>query len=189
MICVSINYRVSIFGFGCLCDGTGINNGIYDQRLALQWVQRHIRGFGGDPSRVTVCGESAGSTSIDFHLYAKDSENKPELQLFRRAVLMSGTMMANQPRPKVAVTALTKRYADNLSGDGTWEEKLRTASVKELLRILATLGEAKWPYVGEGWYDEPLKLYQVVPSWCEAILIGDCEYEVCRLLWSILHNF
>jgi carboxylesterase type B len=44
--------------------GNGGMNGLYDQIVALQWVQREIRNFGGDPDRVTIFGDSAGGYSI-----------------------------------------------------------------------------------------------------------------------------
>lgn len=67
VIYVSMNYRLGAFGFLAgptfQQDGTA-NAGLYDQRLALEWVQQNIHLFGGDPDRVTVFGESAGGGSI-----------------------------------------------------------------------------------------------------------------------------
>ena len=52
-------------GFMCLdSDESAGNMGLLDQILALQWVQRHIKNFGGDANRVTISGESAGSASV-----------------------------------------------------------------------------------------------------------------------------
>ena len=73
VIFVSINYRLGAFGFlagpSLQLDGVA-NAGLYDQRLALQWIQNKIHLFGGDCSRVTVVGESAGGGSIMHHITA-----------------------------------------------------------------------------------------------------------------------
>lgn len=45
-----------------------LNAGIHDQRLALKFIQRHITAFGGDPSKVTIMGQSAGAGSVGLHL-------------------------------------------------------------------------------------------------------------------------
>ncbi|KAJ6092074.1 Carboxylesterase type B [Penicillium canescens] len=72
MIYVGFNYRLGAFGWlsGQKFRSAGgmPNAGLYDQRLALEWVQRHISQFGGDPSRVTVMGVSAGGGSITMQL-------------------------------------------------------------------------------------------------------------------------
>jgi len=64
-----------------------VNAGLLDQALALSWVQRYIRLFGGDPRQVTVAGESAGGGSILYHALADDGDTKPEL--FRYAFASS----------------------------------------------------------------------------------------------------
>jgi carboxylesterase type B len=67
VIYVSINYRLGAFGWSSgstlAKDGTP-NAGLYDQRFALEWVQKYISRFGGDPKKVTVLGESAGGASV-----------------------------------------------------------------------------------------------------------------------------
>ncbi|GIJ97930.1 hypothetical protein Aspvir_000036 [Aspergillus viridinutans] len=66
-ITVEIEYRLGAFGFLSSAEvykqGTP-NAGLLDQRFALEWVQQHIRRFGGDPKRVTISGESAGAGAV-----------------------------------------------------------------------------------------------------------------------------
>ncbi|KAL4913716.1 Alpha/Beta hydrolase protein [Aspergillus aurantiobrunneus] len=90
IIGVSINYRLSIWGFLHSNEvvGEGITNlGLRDQRIALQWVQENIAAFGGDPRKVTIFGESAGAASVGFHLTAYGGRDD---KLFRAAILQSG---------------------------------------------------------------------------------------------------
>ncbi|OTF69556.1 hypothetical protein BLA29_012012, partial [Euroglyphus maynei] len=90
VIVVTINYRLGPFGF--LYDGTDNapgNQGLYDQILALKWVKNNIGNFGGDPKRVTIFGESAGSMSISALILSPLTEG-----LFIRAILQSGATNA-----------------------------------------------------------------------------------------------
>lgn len=64
------------------------NRGLKDQQMAMRWIKDNIQRFGGDPSRITLVGWSAGSASVTYHLYANTSAN-----LFHRAILMSGNML------------------------------------------------------------------------------------------------
>ncbi|RAK72680.1 carotenoid ester lipase-like protein precursor [Aspergillus fijiensis CBS 313.89] len=73
IIGVSFNYRLSGFGFltGRAVNESGIANlGLYDQRKALFWIQENIAAFGGDPSQVTISGESSGGISVGHHFLA-----------------------------------------------------------------------------------------------------------------------
>lgn len=49
------------------------NSGLKDQNAALKWVKGNIRSFGGDPDKVTIFGESAGSASVNYHILSKSS--------------------------------------------------------------------------------------------------------------------
>lgn len=91
VIGISINYRMAAFGFisSDEINKEGAQNlGLRDQRLALQWVNKHISSFGGDPAKVTIWGESAGAYSVGDHLNAYDGKNQG---LFRAAILESGS--------------------------------------------------------------------------------------------------
>ncbi|KAJ7637367.1 alpha/beta-hydrolase [Mycena polygramma] len=70
---VSLAYRLNMLGFlgGPVVEADGdLNTGLLDQRAALEWVQRHISEFGGDPDNVSIYGESAGGASVVMHVTA-----------------------------------------------------------------------------------------------------------------------
>jgi len=91
MVIVEMQYRVGPLGFMCLPDEEIAGNmGLLDQQLALQWVQNHISYFGGDPSRVTIMGESAGSASVTYHMLSEDSQ-----PLFNQAIGESGSALSS----------------------------------------------------------------------------------------------
>ncbi|KAL5603727.1 hypothetical protein FOVSG1_006477 [Fusarium oxysporum f. sp. vasinfectum] len=73
---------------GCHASLKGVNFGLHDQKLALIWVKRNIAAFGGDDTKITVMGNSAGG--ISCHLHFLETELGAKKQLFRRAGLMSG---------------------------------------------------------------------------------------------------
>ena len=70
---VTLNYRTNIFGFPTGTSAVSpyqVNNGLADQRMAIEWVYNNIAAFGGDPERITLFGESAGASSIGAYPYA-----------------------------------------------------------------------------------------------------------------------
>lgn len=111
VIVVAVEYRVASLGFLAMdellkADGTTGNYGVQDQTMGLKWVQANIHNFGGDPSRVTIAGESAGAFSVAWHLASKASAG-----LFHGAIMESGT--ADSPQffrgmhPSVRTDGLT----------------------------------------------------------------------------------
>ncbi|KAF2751036.1 cholinesterase [Sporormia fimetaria CBS 119925] len=95
VIVVTINYRTNIFGFPGSTElkVTERNLGFYDQRLALDWVQRNIKAFKGDPKKVTIFGESAGAVSVDA-LVTSYAKNAP----FRAGIMQSGQVSFGRSR-------------------------------------------------------------------------------------------
>jgi para-nitrobenzyl esterase len=90
LVVVAFNYRLGRLGFfmhpALKASGeASANYGLLDQLAALQWVQRNIAAFGGDPGQVTLAGESAGGISVLHHLASPASQG-----LFHRALVMSG---------------------------------------------------------------------------------------------------
>ena len=87
VLLVTVQYRLGIFGFLSTGQEEAPGNlGLWDQREALVWVKDNIAAFGGDPDRVTLFGESAGSMAVNFHLVSPQSRG-----LFHGAILQSGT--------------------------------------------------------------------------------------------------
>jgi para-nitrobenzyl esterase len=97
VIVVTINYRLGALGFladAALAGRPGAppgNYGLMDQQAALRWVQRNIRGFGGNPGNVTLFGESAGGLSTLSQLVSPGARG-----LFQKAIVESGSYNPTQ---------------------------------------------------------------------------------------------
>ncbi|KAG0426269.1 hypothetical protein HPB47_026607 [Ixodes persulcatus] len=90
VVFVSFNYRVGIFGFlSAESPELPGNMGLWDQNLALKWVQKNIEHFGGNPADVTVAGHSAGGISAGMHAVSPHSKG-----LMKRIIMQSGTPLA-----------------------------------------------------------------------------------------------
>ena len=95
VVLVTINYRLGPFGFLKLDEVTNHripstgNEGLMDQRMAIEWVKENIEAFGGDPDNISLFGESAGAWSVALQSAANPSGN-----LFSKAICQSGGMDA-----------------------------------------------------------------------------------------------
>ncbi|CAG0888637.1 unnamed protein product [Darwinula stevensoni] len=88
VIVASLNYRLGAFGFLCLgVPVAACNQGLWDQALALKWIQDNIEAFGGDASRMTLFGESAGGGIVSALLLSPATRH-----FFRRGILQSGSI-------------------------------------------------------------------------------------------------
>ena len=136
VIVVTINYRLGAFGF--LYAGTDDspgNQGLHDQILALKWVQNNIVHFGGDPNRVTIFGESAGSMSISALILSPLTKG-----LFGKAILQSGATNAylgscekNEALNKTIHLAQRLNCYEEPFNSTTILECLRNTSVEDIL--------------------------------------------------------
>lgn len=87
VILVTMNYRIGVLGFMSL--GTPAysgNQGLKDQQLALRWINENIAKFGGDRHKITIFGQSAGSSSCQFHMLSPGSKG-----LFQQTLQISST--------------------------------------------------------------------------------------------------
>ena len=133
IVVVSINYRMGVLGFTDLSRfgeeyATSGINGILDQIKALEWVRDNITGFGGDPDRVTIAGESAGGFAVSTLLGCQRAQG-----LFHRAIPQSGaahhTLSAAAGR-QAADLLLAEVGTDSIQGllDLSADEILRAQS-------------------------------------------------------------
>ncbi|XP_075834054.1 pyrethroid hydrolase Ces2e-like isoform X2 [Microtus pennsylvanicus] len=134
VVVVNIQYRLGVLGFFSTGDQHARGNwGFLDQVAALRWVQQNIAHFGGNPDQVTIFGESAGGTSVSFHVVSPMSQG-----LFHRAIMQSGVALLPlliSNTSEIIFTTVAK-----LSGCATSNSKalvhcLRDKSEAEILAI------------------------------------------------------
>lgn len=130
-VVVTFNYRLGPFGFlahpGLAAESphrASGNYGLLDQIAALQWVQRNISQFGGDPRRVTIFGESAGGTSVGALMTSPLAKG-----LFRQGILESGTGIGSV-KSRDSAEAAGVRFASLLTVEGQGAEAI--ARLREL---------------------------------------------------------
>ena len=153
IVFVSINYRLGYLGFIDLSPLEGGedypqsgNLGLLDQICALQWVQRNIAAFGGDPDNVTIMGESAGGTSVSLLCLIKEAKG-----LFHRVIAQSGNVGLTST--KEDDMALTEAIMELTGAESVSD--LLVLSGEQLLDVKRELGE---------WFNYPERDGVVLPE-------------------------
>ena len=134
VVFVSLNYRVGVFGFMAhpeLSKESGHNAsgnyGFMDQIAALQWIQKNIAAFGGDPNNVTIAGQSAGSFSVNALVTSPLAKG-----LFHKAIAQSGGL-------------LSKRLMKNLAeGEKQGELVMQAAKTKSIAELRQKTADEIW---------------------------------------------
>jgi para-nitrobenzyl esterase len=134
VVVVTINYRLNIFGgfaHPLLSKeserGVSGNYGLLDQIEALRWVQRNIKGFGGDPGNVTIFGESAGGISVTALMVSPLAKG-----LFQRAIVESGSTGTLGTLKDAEQRGVELVKSMKLDGDSALLTTLRSKSWQEL---------------------------------------------------------
>lgn len=147
IVALTVNYRLTIFGFFSHPELTkespqhaSGNYGLLDQWAALQWVQKNIAAFGGDPARVTIAGESAGSISVSALMASPLSKN-----LFAGAIGESGALIG----PPMFLPTLAEGEKIGVKFSGALGEnlslaQLRALTAEKVLEATAKPGQP-WP--------------------------------------------
>jgi para-nitrobenzyl esterase len=152
IVAVTVNYRLTAFGFmahpGLTAEApyhASGNYGFLDQVAALKWVQANIAAFGGDPKRVTIAGQSAGSRSVSIHLLSPLSKN-----LFAGAIMESGTITDAKNPPSLAEGEKDGLQFMTMAGATTLKD-LRGVPATQLLELTAKPDAPKFNALGDNY--------------------------------------
>jgi len=154
IVAVTVNYRLGIFGFFAHPELTqesphhaSGNYGFLDQSAALRWVQQNIAAFGGDPTQVTIAGESAGSMSVSAQMASPLSKT-----LFARAIGESGSMLNTSfgPLPMPEAEQNGAAFATSL-GAGSLAA-LRALPAQQLLEATGKPGVTRFAPTLDGYF-------------------------------------
>ena len=178
IVAVTVNYRLNIFGFFAHPElsaespykASG-NYGFLDQNMALKWVQKNIAAFGGDPQRVTIAGESAGSESVCAQVISPLSKN-----LFAQAIGESGAMVGTT-EPLIPLQEAEKTGLEFAKNAGyTSLADLRKLSTEKIFEAYQKSGRFGFPTVLDGYF--------FPKTLTETYLSGECNKVPLLVGWN-----
>lgn len=179
IIAVTANYREGIFGFFAhpalsketAYKGSG-NYGFMDQVAAIQWVKTHISAFGGDPNRITIAGESAGSMSVSALMASPLCKG-----LFAQAIGSSGSVMGFKKVPTLQEAETAGVQLAKTIGCKTLKQ-LRSLSADELMKRAAVKSVPTYCIDGYFLTEQPTETYAQGRQLRVPLLIGGNNQEM-----------
>ncbi|MDQ6762956.1 MAG: carboxylesterase family protein [Bacteroidota bacterium] len=162
IVTVTVNYRLTVFGFLAHPELTresphhaSGNYGLLDQNAALKWVQKNIAAFGGDPKKITIAGESAGSYSVSAQMASPLSKS-----IIAGAIGESGSLLGKQSTISLSeAEEVGSNFAKN-AGAGSLAA-LRAMPAAQLLEATAQPG-TRFPVDVDGYFlpESPVQIYK-----------------------------
>jgi para-nitrobenzyl esterase len=175
IVAVTVNYRLGLFGFLAHPELTqespqhaSGNYGLMDQAEALRWVQQNIAAFGGDPRRVTIAGESAGSISVSAFMVSPLSKN-----LIAGAIGESGALVGIfTPIALAEAEQGGVKFAGDVGAKSLAE--LRKRPAEELLKTKSGAGLGKFKITVDGYFlpEKPFDLFTAGKQARVPLLVG-----------------
>jgi len=185
IVAITVNYRLTVFGFFAHPELTkesphhaSGNYGLLDQSAALQWVQKNIAAFGGDAKRVTIAGESAGSTSVSAQMASPLSKT-----IIAGAIGESGSLL--DFNPTASLKDAEKSGSDFSAGlKANSLAELRALPAEQILKVTAAPGFGGFPICVDGYFfpKSPLEIYEKGEQAHVPLLVGwnsqEMSYEM-----------
>ncbi|MDP4854159.1 MAG: carboxylesterase family protein, partial [Saprospiraceae bacterium] len=182
IVVVSANYRLSVFGFLSHPElsresgygGSG-NYGLLDQHHALKWVQKNIEAFGGDPAKVTIAGESAGSVSVSAQMTSPLSSS-----LIAGAIGESGAGIFPTLSP-IPLAEAEKKGLDLATSVGYPSlSDLRKLSTRDIFELFIEPKKYSFPTVIDGYFypKSPLEILKANEQAQIPLLLGWNSAEI-----------
>jgi para-nitrobenzyl esterase len=175
IVAITVNYRLGVFGFMAHPELTkesphhsSGNYALLDQNEALKWVQQNIAAFGGDPKRVTIAGESAGSIAVSAQMVSPLSKN-----LINGAIGESGSLLGGlPPGPLADAEQSGVKFAQQVGANSLAE--LRAMPAEKLLEATASPATPRFSSTLDGYFfpKAPLAIFTAGEQAHVPLLVG-----------------
>jgi para-nitrobenzyl esterase len=175
IVAVTVNYRLNVFGFLAHPELTSEsankasgNYGLLDQAAALKWVSENISAFGGDPQKITIAGESAGSVSVSAQMASPLSK-----KYIAGAIGESGSLLGTLsaiPMGRAEQTGV--EYAKSIGAENL--EELRSIDADSIVNSATRFGPFRFAMTVDGYFfpREPLAIYEAGEQARVPLLVG-----------------